>query len=360
MNILFWVSGKSAPSPRFRFLQFVEPLRTRGHIVDFIIMDPPREYSQKKAPYFIMLISGVFITLRRIIQVLRFIDKANQYDVVFTNKDLIPNIHITFLERLLRKKNSNLIFDIDDAIYLGKRGKKLKSTLRHYKAVIAGSSVLSEYVQRVYSVPSYYVPMAIDTLKYKPATVRREGKLRIGWSGSHHTNVYALPVLEQSLKDLSKKIDFEFIIISNVDPKVKWEGVDTRFIKWTGETEVESLQLFDIGLMPLKDDEFERGKCALKAIQYMAIGIPAVVSPVGINKFIVQHGVNGFHYRTQQEFIELVLKLSTNSALLKKIGESAYKDVLNKYSVDVLVKEYERIFEEISGVTMEEKSSLKR
>lgn len=348
MKLAFWISGLKDPSPRFRFIQFVEPLRKKGHQVDVYVLNPSRNTELKSKLYLFNLIEQLIHLIKRSIQLLHFIFfKAKKYDLIYTNKDLLPNLNIKWAEKLLYKFNKNLVFDIDDAIYLGPRGKKLQEILPYYKAVIAGSTVLQDYIRENYKIKCYYVPMAIDTEKYKPAPTRKEGSLRVGWSGSHHTNVYALPLLKEPLEKLSRIIDFEFIVISNKDPKLNWKGINSRFIKWTEDTEVDGLQQFDIGLMPLKDEPFERGKCALKAVQYMAVGIPALVSPVGVNKSIVRNGIDGLHCENINDFTANLIELSDKVNYRKKLGTEARKRVETAFSVEVLTDEYERIFESI-------------
>lgn len=349
MKIAFWISGTKDPSPRFRFLQFVEPLRKKGHEIDVVILNPSRNTILKSKSFYLQVIEQKFHLLQRLVQLVTFaFFKAGKYDLVFTNKDILPNLKVKWAEKFLSNFNKNLVFDIDDAIYLGERGNKLKHIMPFYKAVIAGSPVLKDFVEEHYKVKAYYIPMAINTQNYKPAASREPGKLRIGWSGSHHTNVYALPLLKEPLTALAKELDFEFIVISNKDPEINWPGINARFIQWTEPTEVQGLQLFDIGLMPLKDEPFERGKCALKAVQYMAIGIPALVSPVGVNRQIIRDGVDGYHCESILDFTVKLADLARNETLRKEMGANALKRVHDLYSVDVLTNEYERVFKEIA------------
>jgi glycosyltransferase involved in cell wall biosynthesis len=361
LKVLFWISGKDDPSPRFRFVQYIESFRAHGVHIDTVTSFPSRNYKRKitKKPFHVLEVG--FVLMLRLLQVYWVaLFRAKKYDVIYTNKDILPNLNITIAERILSKFNKNLVFDMDDAIYLGKRGRKLDEVWKYYKAIIGGSTVHIDYIHSKYHIPSYYVPMGIDTAKYLPIKERKEGVIRIGWSGSHHTNVYALPFLKHIMEELAEKIDYELIIISNVDPKIEWKNVKSRFILWTPETEVAGLQQIDIGLMPLQDEPFERGKCALKAVQYMAIGIPALVSPVGVNETIVTDGFNGYHCRNDQEFISRMIELSSDVNTRTKLGENARKTVVEKYSIEVLTKQYISIFNDvISSQKMDDLSFYK-
>jgi glycosyltransferase involved in cell wall biosynthesis len=146
-----------------------------------------------------------------------------------------------------------------------------------------------------------------------------------------------LPILENALIALAKVAQFELVVVADVEPTFSWAGVQVRYIPWTPETEVESLHLMDIGLMPLKDDEFQRGKCGAKAITYMAVGIPAVVSPVGVNIEIVTPGINGYHCATDEDWICSLRKLIQQEALRIEMGQSAREAVVLRYSIKSLL-----------------------
>jgi glycosyltransferase involved in cell wall biosynthesis len=136
-----------------------------------------------------------------------------------------------------------------------------------------------------------------------------------------------MPVLEK----LQSKYDFNFIVIADKDPKLPLKAY--QFILWRRETEIRDLLSFHIGLMPLTDDEVSRGKCGFKAIQYMSLGIPAVVSNVGVNASIVENGVNGFVCKDLFEWEKALASLLMDSSLRKQFGESAKRRIDAKYSV---------------------------
>jgi glycosyltransferase involved in cell wall biosynthesis len=350
LKILFWIGDLKDPSPRFRFLQFIEPLREKGLIVDTVFTNPSRNRKNKFEKGILNRVEVLLILMMRLFQVIWVaLFKAWRYDVVFTNKDILPNTNIYLAEKILSMSNPKLIFDIDDAIYLSNRGPKLNIIWKNYKGIIAGSPVHIEYIQPKFDLKCFYIPMAIDTQKYQPQTSRKEGKIRIGWSGSHHTNVQCLPVMKVCMEMLAEQLDFELIVISNLDPEIKWKNVQSRFIQWTADTEVEGLQQIDIGLMPLEDGPFERGKCALKAVQYMAIGIPALVSPVGVNSLIVKDDFNGFQCKDNQAFVDHILTLANNENKRIEMGKNARKTVEEKYAIEVLTQKYIDVFTEIAN-----------
>ena len=166
-------------------------------------------------------------------------------------------------------------------------------------------------------------------------------KLRIGWTGSHSTNQY-LPILESVLEKLSEEFDYEFIVISNQPPPLKLSNL--RFIPWKKESEVGDLNQFDIGVMPLVDSEWERGKCGFKLIQYLALGIPAVCSPVAVNTEIIHHGENGFHASNEAEWYEGIKSLLQDKALRKRFGENGRKKILDHYSVKSQEEKFINLF----------------
>jgi glycosyltransferase involved in cell wall biosynthesis len=158
----------------------------------------------------------------------------------------------------------------------------------------------------------------------------RRSKTIIGWTGSHSTLPYIneiIPILQQ----LEQEYNVEFQVISNKDPELPLKHYS--FIKWNKETEMEDLVKFDIGLMPLTEDKWAKGKCGFKALQYMALAIPALVSPVGVNTEIVQHGINGFICSTPEEWLKNIEALIENPLLRKTIGEKGRNTVLERYSV---------------------------
>ncbi|MFI5332391.1 MAG: glycosyltransferase, partial [Desulfobaccales bacterium] len=244
---------------------------------------------------------------------------APNFDVILMNRDLVPEPGITFIEPWLSKKNPRLIFDFDDAIHLGDREAKLRKILPHFAWVTPGNEYLASFASQCNPHVSVW-PTVVDTAYYYPMRERKPGPIRIGWTGSQSTVQYCLPLMKNILIELSCREDFEFIITADIRPNIDWPGVKWRFIPWSPQTEVETLQEFDIGVMPLQDNPFERGKCGMKAILYMAAGIPALVSPVGVNQEIVIHNVTGFHCLNNEEWVYYLTSLIENDNLRRQMG----------------------------------------
>lgn len=343
LKILLLPGSFISPSARFRIWQFKQPLINSGFDVEVRVPAPDRI---GKGDFFDRYL-GIKLpprlkSLLRLLSAIWQLRDAKKFDYIIANRDIVPELRVTFMEKGLIHKGSKLIFDFDDAIHLGKRSQKLASFLPGCYCVTPGNPYLAEYAQQ-HNSNVQIIPTVVDTSFYVPVPSRVPGKARIGWSGSSSTNTYCLPLLQPVMEQLAKELDFEFIVISNEDPNIHWEGVQTQFLLWTPETEVSNLQLLDVGLMPLNDSPFERGKCGLKAIQYMGIGIPALVSPVGVNKEIVTHGENGYHCSDQDDWVEHIKYLIKNEEVRMRMGTKARDTVVAEYSVVFALELWKKI-----------------
>ena len=152
----------------------------------------------------------------------------------------------------------------------------------------------------------------------------------VGWTGSFSTLPYLTSVVP-ALQRLQEKFNFTFYVIADKDPKLPLKNYS--FVRWSSDTETYDLMKFHIGLMPLPDDEFARGKCGFKAIQYMSLGIPPLVSPVGVNTEIVDDGLNGYVCSTEADWEERIGLLLLDGSLREKMGIAARKKIEDHYSV---------------------------
>jgi len=249
-----------------------------------------------------------------------------------------------------------LVFDFDDAIYLAdtsqanawsrrlKSVRKVETICRVARHVTVGNEFLARYAKdRAREVT--VIPSTIDTDVYQMQPRVRNRVPVVGWTGSVTTMPY-LMALAPALRRLREKREFELRVIG---AKVDIEGLAVRCLPWRAETEPDDLRALDVGLMPLPDDEWSRGKGGMKALQYMALGIPPVVSPVGVNTIIVQDGINGFNACTEEEWIDRIALLLGDESLRRSLGEEARRTVEESYSARAHVSRVARILTEAAA-----------
>ena len=177
-----------------------------------------------------------------------------------------------------------------------------------------------------------YIPTTIDTNYHKNEVEKdTENQLTIGWTGTHTTVKY-LHQIESVLAKIQQQVGFKFHVISNQDPNFK--QLDYIYFKWRRRSEIEDLAKIDIGLMPLLDNDWSRGKCGFKALQYMAMEIPSIISPVGVNKKIIKEGVNGFLAKNETDWEKRIVELLNSKELRSKIGSNGIETVKKTYSVE--------------------------
>ncbi len=258
-------------------------------------------------------------------------------DVIFVYREAAL-LGPAWIERLLALRRP-LVFDFDDAIYLAdtsqanawsralKSATKVETICRMAHHVTVGNDFLARYAKdRARAVT--VIPSTIDTDVYQVRPRARNRVPVIGWTGSVTTVPY-LMALAHALRRLREKQQFELRVIG---AKVDIEGLAVRCLPWRAETEPDDLRALDVGLMPLSGDEWSRGKCGMKALQYMALGIPPVVSPVGVNTTIVRDGVNGFYARADDEWIDRMALLLEDGPLRRSLGQEARRTVEESYS----------------------------
>jgi glycosyltransferase involved in cell wall biosynthesis len=187
------------------------------------------------------------------------------------------------------------------------------------------------------------IPTTIDTEKSHDRVAEHpmHGKLIIGWTGSHSTVQYLHQILTV-IKELEKEFDFEFRVISDRKPPFSCKSL--HYIKWNKSSEIEDLAAINIGLMPLPEDAWAEGKCGLKALQYMALGIPVLLSPLGVNKQIIIEGMHGYFCEDSQDWHKHLRNLILDRALLRKLGSNTRTRVEEAYSVHANASKFLLLF----------------
>ena len=164
--------------------------------------------------------------------------------------------------------------------------------------------------------------------------------MTIGWTGTFSSKVY-LDLIAGVFQRLAERVDFRLRVIGNFDYELP--GVDLEVVRWSAEQEVEQLQALDIGVYPLPIDDWVLGKSGLKAIQYMAFGLPTVATEVGTTPRIIRDGENGLLVRTEAEWLDALERLVRDPALRRRLGEAARRDAVAKYSIKAVAAEYRRV-----------------
>lgn len=351
MRVLFWVPYPTeGASNRYRVEQYLPYLKKAG--VNYTL-HPFWSSSAfevlyktghlfKKCYYFILGTISRFFDFMRVFQ----------YDVVFIHREAYP-IGGAFFETILVMLRKPIIFDFDDAIFLPasscpnnfveryKKPDRVANVIKMSRHVIAGNNYLADFALH-YSRSVSIIPTPIDTDKYYPGEKKHNGEVVIGWIGSI-TTLDFLNKMRNVFIQLSKR--YHYIKFKIVGGSFSINGSSNVISKpWSLKEEVEDLRTFDIGIMPMPDNEWTKGKCGFKAILYMSMGIPCVCSHVGVNKEIIIDGVNGFFAHTEKEWIEKLSLLIKNSDLRKKLGIMGRKTVEEKYSLSVNALRYLEVF----------------
>lgn len=336
-----------APSQRFRFEQYLNFFEEQGYVIEFhaFLSDKTWKALYKEGSFFAKAVGMMGSFWRRFL--LMF--KLRSADVIFIHREasmIGPPIFEWIIAKVLRKK---YIYDFDDAIWLPnfsdsnarfqrlKAYGKVKKIMKWAHIVSAGNLHLC-YFAHQYSSNVVIIPTTIDLENvHTLATNQKTEKLIIGWTGTHTTMDY-LDELVPVLRELEETHDFIFRVISNQAPNFELKSLE--FVKWNKETEIEDLAQLNIGVMPLTDTIWAKGKCGFKGLQYMALEIPSVMSPVGVNTSIIEDGKNGFLPDSPEEWKETLIKLLENESLRTEIGKAGLKTVKESYSVVANRKNY--------------------
>ena len=341
---------RAGPSSRYRFYQFlpylkkerldvsVSPLFNEKYVYNL--------YSDQRAIKFLNPLGGY---LKRISKSLFY----HSYDLVWMEKEALPWIP-QFIEKLLSKTSVPYVIDYDDAVFhrydqhpnfllRNLLSRKIEGIMARSTVVVAGNRYIADYAQRAGAQKVEILPTVLDLSRYRMKDTIDSPSFTIGWVGSPSTSRHIFVVAE-ALKDFCQKDNVEFRAMGALQRDL--DEIPGKLIPWNAETETEELTRFDVGIMPLPDTPWERGKCGFKLIQYMAAGLPVIASPVGVNSEIVEHGVNGFLARDTKEWIKYFEVLKGRPDLGREMGARGRKKVEEKYSLDVIAPRLISIFKE--------------
>ncbi len=330
-------------SSRYRAYLWAEALERLG--LRCRVLDPPAS-APARAGYYARLLA-----------------LAPRFDVVFIQKKLLPVPLLSGLRRL----NPRLVFDFDDALFArptdlseaawawrsASDARRFERTLRDVRLVVAGNGYLAEHARRR-NPRVAVIPTAIDLERLPPLPPRRRPADRVvlGWTGRSAT-LPSLDLIREALAALSRKVGERFllrVVADGVDrAPCEIPGLVVENVVWTLAAEYTVIDGFDIGLMPLADDPWSRGKCGFKLLQYMSRALPVVASPVGVNREIVEDGANGFLAASEGAWTEKLAALIEDPALGARMGKAGAETVAASYSFSAVIPRLAALLAEVAA-----------
>lgn len=339
------------PSTRYRILQYIDPLREHG--IDLTVRpflnDEEYERYFEDPRLFTRLSTIVEPIARRIGDIVR----SAKSDVVIVQREAVPFGPGLFEFLFASLGNTPVLLDIDDAVYIpydrgryGKLGSFLKfygksdRLIRRSHTVVCGGEFLAEYVSKRGGRP-VVIPTTVDKKVFAP-TERNNGVPVIGWIGTPSSFTY-LKAIFPALAEVAKRNPFILRLRGTGQDRIGIENVIVDNAPWDAQTEIEDFRSLDIGLYPLVENEdqsleFIQGKSGFKAIQYLALGIPFVVSPLGVTGSIGVAGSTHFEARTPNEWVESLDRLLSDRSLRASMGQQGRTHFLENYDLDNLAK----------------------
>jgi glycosyltransferase involved in cell wall biosynthesis len=300
-DILILIQGREVAASRYRILQYIPDLEQHGMRCD--VLEFPRSVME-------------YLSLTRILP---------RYDCVFVQR---KRFHFPFLW-FFRHRTKRIVYDLDDAVmyknslsrspYSKTRLRRFANMVKKCDAIIAGNTFLEEQTL-AYNENVMVIPTSIPASRYRLKDYSADKKLvTIGWIGDHGS-IHYLEKMRDVFEEIGKRFPGRVELKIICDVFFDCTHIPVRKVQWASETEVEELKDIDIGVMPLMDDLWSWGKCGLKILQYYGVGVPAVCTPVGVNKDVVKTGESGLWAMTHEEWIDALATLVENPQLRKEMG----------------------------------------
>ena len=323
-KILFIAKSEHTASTRYRAIRYFDALQKNGWKPSHLTMHG---------------------TLARI----KLLNRAYQADIIVI---LRKTFSIPYLF-LLRPCSKPIVFDLDDAIFCRSNGsaspirmRRFAQVARRCQQIWAGNAYLAQAARR-YNSATTIIPTSLEPEKYTIQATKPDDTLDLVWIGSSSTRRYltpAIPVLEklaERFPSLRLKIVADFDLPNH--------RLRTEAIQWSETEEAQALASAHIGIAPMPDNSWTRGKCGLKVLQYMAAGLPVVSSPVGVNRDIVDHGTTGFHAASQDDWFTAVEKLIRDPKLRQSMGEAGRRRVSQSFSITTTYEKIEKNLQLLLG-----------
>lgn len=329
--------SRRGASSRVRSLQYIPGLTREGFEIDVspLFSDPYLIALYHGEPRWREAVPGYLKRFHKLVT-------ARRYDLIWIEKEIFPFLPAT-VERLLGLLGIPYVVDYDDALFhrydhhssgliRALLGRKIDVVMRQAALVVAGNGYLAGRAKKAGARRVEIVPTVVDIDRYLKDRRHSAGPPVVGWIGTPATRKYLFE-LRDVFQAIRKEREVRIVAVGLTREMLVDPWIEAK--DWSEDTEVQSIKSFDVGIMPLPDEPWERGKCGYKLIQYMACGVPVVASPVGVNNEIVRHGVNGFLADTKSEWLEALKGLIVDAGARERMGKAGREMVEARYSLQV-------------------------
>ncbi len=333
------VGNEMTASTRFRVLAYLSALKEAGYSTSVVFQAARPTIRLMRLP---LRLRDELADLRR----------ASSSDLLLVQRRCYPPL----LTPLLRRRGRPMLFDFDDAIFLpspseSQTGASLRRYRRNFDATASAADMVlcgnSELAGSVPYARTTVLPTAVDCERFHPESVAPVQGQTVGWVG-HSGNLDCLEAIAGPLREIARRYPlFKLVVVSDREPRL--EGVPVEFRRWTLEGETDNLRGIGIGLMPLGDSPWTRGKCAFKLLQYMALGLPSIASPVGMNREVIETGENGLLASSDDEWVGCLDLLLRRSDLRQRLGQAGRRTVMSRYDLPLVSRRLVAVLEGMSG-----------
>lgn len=315
------------PSARFRIGQYVDSLKRDGIELHHF---PARFGSYPPSATWVRPVWLIGTMAQRLPAIVR----SHSFDVTILQRELVST-----LATLEEFTGHPRVLDVDDALWLLGNGRFIDRIAARCDAVLCGNSFLAEHFSKS-NRNVRLLPTAVDTGRYRPGRDTSE-ELVIGWSGTSGAFRYLYSIESALARVLLKRPEARLRVIADRAPAFSRLPPDrVEFVAWSPATEVAALQQLSIGIMPLENSDWERGKCSYKMLLYMACGLPVVVSPVGMNRDVLAYGEIGLAAQNDSEWVEALLRLLDDRTARYLMGRNGRTIVEQQFSLDRLSSQF--------------------
>lgn len=335
IKVAAFTGGENEPCARFRVRQNIPELLNYGVQIDDLssslgTFPPPQKWLRPAWG-----IGNLLQHLPKVVQ-------SYQYDVSLIQREFLSTFYT--LEGLTKRPR---VLDVDDAIWIYRGGRAATKLAQITDHVICGNKFLANWFGKI-NPNITIIPTAVDANLFCPSTNLSSDKLLIGWvsTSSSYNHLYKI---EEALAAVLKQVKgAKLRIVSDLPPNFSLiKRQDYEYIKWTPQNQVQVIQDLTVGIMPLEDTEFARGKCSYKMLTYMSCGVPVVVSPVGMNNEVLAMGEIGVGVSKNKEWADALIYLLKDNNKAKQMGKQGRTIVLNTFDVPVIAEEIADVFKQL-------------